>query len=558
MNLPEPQSVTFTSLFAEIGDGTIKIPQFQREFVWSRAQSAKLLDSIVKGYPIGTFIVWKTNERLRSIRNLGAVILPDTPDGDAVKYVLDGQQRLTSLYATLNGLTIHRLGRDEDYSAIWVDLGAGEEDEIVKLDNSECPPPQCILLKDLLHGKLQYLASFPEEYQEKIQNYKTRITSYQFSLVMIKDAPLDVATEIFTRLNVGGKALTPFEIMVAKTYDENAGFDLSVKVDELKEHLRKIGYETISPMVMLQTVSIISSGDCRGRTILKLTRKQVVETWPKAAESLIRAAEYFRGFFRIPVSHLLPYSALIIPFAYFFNKHPNKPAGDIQARLADFFWRSSLGGRYSQSMEGHLSQDINKVNEIIQGQLPKYEWTVDVSADFLSRNGYFSASRSFIKALLCLLAYQDPKSFNDNATVRLDNAFLKRANSKNFHHFFPTAWLKKQPDMDLPSNHIANITLVDDCLNKNLIRAKSPADYMQTFSQQNPEIRSCMKTHLIELGDDWGVIPGCFQSRSQQFPPPLLLRPPSRDRPHSAVGAGRMGRVVVEGNSPSNPDCRQR
>jgi uncharacterized protein with ParB-like and HNH nuclease domain len=57
MNLPEPQSVTFPSLFAEIQDGAIKIPQFQRNFVWSKAKVAKLLDSIVKGYPIGTFIL---------------------------------------------------------------------------------------------------------------------------------------------------------------------------------------------------------------------------------------------------------------------------------------------------------------------------------------------------------------------------------------------------------------------------------------------------------------------------------------------------------------------
>src|ERR1035441_9649795 len=106
MNLPEPQSVTFTSLFAEIEDGTIKIPQFQRDFVWSKAKSAKLLDSIVKGYPIGTFILWKTNERLRSIRNLGGVPLPDTPAGDAVKYVLDGQQRLTDRKSVRQGKSV--------------------------------------------------------------------------------------------------------------------------------------------------------------------------------------------------------------------------------------------------------------------------------------------------------------------------------------------------------------------------------------------------------------------------------------------------------------------
>src|ERR1035441_5216719 len=102
MTLPEPQSITFNSLFAEIEHGTIKIPQFQRDFVWSKTDSAKLLDSIVKGYPTRIFILWKTNERLRSIRNRGGLTLPEPPKGDAVKYVLDGQQRLTSLFVSLD------------------------------------------------------------------------------------------------------------------------------------------------------------------------------------------------------------------------------------------------------------------------------------------------------------------------------------------------------------------------------------------------------------------------------------------------------------------------
>src|SRR5438876_12416471 len=131
MNLPEQQSVTFSNLFAEIENGTIKMPQFQRDFDWSKAKSAKLLDSIVKGYPIGTFILWKTNERLRSIRNLGGTKLPDTPKGDAVKYVLDGQQRLTSLFITLKGFTIKREEHEEDFSEFAVDLKADEGEEIV-------------------------------------------------------------------------------------------------------------------------------------------------------------------------------------------------------------------------------------------------------------------------------------------------------------------------------------------------------------------------------------------------------------------------------------------
>ena len=72
-----------------IEKGNVKIPQFQRDFVWSKDKSAKLLDSIVKGYPIGTFIFWKTKDELRSLRNLGGLDLPPTPKGDFIEYVLD-------------------------------------------------------------------------------------------------------------------------------------------------------------------------------------------------------------------------------------------------------------------------------------------------------------------------------------------------------------------------------------------------------------------------------------------------------------------------------------
>jgi len=67
---PEPRNKKYRDLQSEIEKGEIKIPKFQREFVWSLDSTAKLLDSILKGYPIGTFIFWETSERLNSIRNI--------------------------------------------------------------------------------------------------------------------------------------------------------------------------------------------------------------------------------------------------------------------------------------------------------------------------------------------------------------------------------------------------------------------------------------------------------------------------------------------------------
>ena len=111
MNLPEPQTLTFSTLMSDIDKGNLKIPQFQRDFIWDKPRSAKLIDSILKGYPIGTFVIWKTKEELRYIKDLGGTTLPPTQKGDYVHYILDGQQRLTTLFACLKGLNIKREGR---------------------------------------------------------------------------------------------------------------------------------------------------------------------------------------------------------------------------------------------------------------------------------------------------------------------------------------------------------------------------------------------------------------------------------------------------------------
>ena len=91
---PKPDSKNYNDLISEIQKGQIKIPKFQRDFVWSIEKTAQLLDSILKNYPIGTFILWETNERLNDIKNIGNLKLPPVPDGTKIQYVLDGQQRI--------------------------------------------------------------------------------------------------------------------------------------------------------------------------------------------------------------------------------------------------------------------------------------------------------------------------------------------------------------------------------------------------------------------------------------------------------------------------------
>ena len=517
MTLPEPQTRTFTALLAEIENGQTKIPQFQREFVWSLVQSANLMDSIIKGYPIGTFIFWNTNERLRAVRDVGNFKLPEPQDGIFVNYVLDGQQRMTSLFASLKGLKVVReSGKSDDFAEIYIDLNAKEDEQIVLVDIADKDAKSLIRITDLLYGGLTFLTGYDAVYHTKLELYKKTIEAYNYSIILLKNAPIDIATEVFTRINEGGRKLSLFEIMVAKTYDYGREFDLATKYRKLISDLTPFNYETISDATVLQAISIILENECKRQTILKLDKQRFINEWESIIEALKKAVEFFKYTYRIPVSQLLPYNALIVPFTYFFYHHKNPPTGDKQQILQDFFWRCALSGRYSSSVEGKLAQDAKRIDEILKDKRPRYDWAIDTSPGFIEDNGWFSASRSYVKAILCIYAYHQPKSFNTNAIVNISNYWLTRANSKNYHHFFPKAFLNKKTQKDVKDldwaynknfyiNHILNITVVDDFLNKREISAKAPSKYMKEFSKKNKTIGETMKTHLIGDLDEFGI-----------------------------------------------------
>ena len=514
MNQPDPQSRSFDNVMSSIQFGTLKIPQFQREFVWPREKSAKLIDSILKGFPIGTFILWRTKEQLRFVKEIGGQELPPTPKGNYSDQVLDGQQRLTSLYAACKGLTVTRDERPDDFRNIFVDLDADAGDD------AEAPlvaiAPQgdiasvekdghCVRLVDLLNGEFELLVNLGAERRQRLQTYQRRIQTYQFSVILIQDAPIDVATEIFTRINVSGQPLSVFEIMVAKTYDQETGFDLAERYRALLARLETVDYGTLPPSALLQLASLLMVGQCQKQDILRLNTAEFRTTWTTVEGAVEAACDYFRSYFRIPVSKLLPYAALIVPFGYYFARAGKEPKGDQRKRMRELFWRISLSGRYTSALETKLAIDTKRVEAVLQGGEPDYEGLdLSLSADSIESDGYFNTGRSFIKAILCLYAYQQPESFASGAKVRVANDWLKRANSKNYHHFFPRAYLKGRGEDSWYINHVANITIVDDHLNKREIKAKAPSVYMKAFRRENSHVDETMKTHLIEL-DSFGV-----------------------------------------------------
>lgn len=503
---PKPDSKKYSDLINEIQKGIIKIPKFQRDFVWTIDKTAKLLDSILKGYPIGTFILWQTDERINDIKNVGNLNIPDTPDGVKVQYVLDGQQRITSLFAAYLGAHIQKVGEKKitDYGSIVVNLDTDINDNDEQVITEEPTGENFISLSDVLNfmdRMTDIKERFSDEDFKKIHAYSRAFDTYDFSTVILRKEDIDSAIEVFTRINTGGQTLTLFEIMSAKTYDEPQNFDMQVKWEDFVKELKEIKYEGISSSVVLSLLALLLSRtkECKRKTILALDKQSIIDSWDSVISALKDSVDYFRTTYRIPVSQLLPYDSLLVPFAYFFHINKDKPGGDQRKYLEEFFWRISLSSRYSSSTESKLAQDIKRVDQILVGQRPDYsdiKVYLDSPQTLIDTN--FSAGNSYCKAVLCLLAYQEPKDFQDNGKVILDNSWLKVASSKNYHHFFPKAYLKNRTVLN--SNSLVNITFVSDHLNKRKIGAKAPSQYIADFQDENSQIDKALQTHFIALG----------------------------------------------------------
>lgn len=501
---PLTSSKPYAHLVTEMEKGELKIPDFQRPFVWKKEQTAKLLDSIIRGYPIGSFIFWQTRDRLMHMRNIGNFDLPEPRADDRILYILDGQQRITSLFAVRKGLVFREQGGAEiDYKDIYIDLEASLEGEADIVVVEKADGDHYISVFRLLNDDfLSILEGYPREYAKKIQGYYKKLDSYSFTTITLDNYPIDVACEVFTRLNTGGTILSLFDIMVAKTYDEPRQFNLAKKFAALRDgddqpNLASVKYDPLAGIIAAQCAAAILTDEIQRSKMLALPKNDFIDAWAETTASLRKAIDFARTALGALVYQLLPYPAALIPLAWFFAKNGGKDPDAIQKkRLMQLFFWIALTSRYSSATESKVASDIKKTEKILAGEAPDYGNDMIKLNPATFGQTWFSAGNAICKAVLCLLALQNPKSFKSDTAVILDNSWLSRSNSRNYHHFFPRAWLRKKNYDDWQQNCVANITLVK--ADENLdIGAKPPAQYIAKFASDNPNIDADLASQLI-------------------------------------------------------------
>jgi len=506
----KPNDITFQNLLSGITNSRIQIPPFQRSFVWKPNDIRYLLDSIYRGFPIGSFIFWKTIRKLPYSRSIGNITLDqrEINPGTEISYVLDGQQRITSLFAAIKGSTI-----DEEEFQFLFNLKSKKfivkkSDQIIDDETTQPQYANFIPVSALfLESRREYnqlVRKYSEEYQGILDTLYDRFASYRFSVIEVIDREngtdedqsegVRQVVRMFSRINETGRKLTIVAKMVARCWGE--GFDLREALDEF--YKINPGTEQIREETVLQIASVILNyRKCRSRVILENTNIQKLENdWDTIINSLLLALEFIKNKLHIKNLNYLPYDALLVPLAYLFNKKIDLNSTETGA-IEKWFWRASLSNRYDATVEAKIEEDCVEIDEILAGNNPKFDYLIDWDSlkNRLIAQPY-NLRNAFVKTILALYSYNEPKNITDGRDVSLDSVFTGYY-KHNFHHIFPQAYLRSnQPDKKELFDSIVNIMFIPRVTNNNILDTP-PSEYFAKLENENKNLTEILKHHLI-------------------------------------------------------------
>ncbi len=460
-----------SNLITGINKGEIKIPKFQRAFVWKDEQALKLLDSIANNYPVGSLLLWRTKEKLLAERNIGEFSLPETDDMEPTDYVLDGQQRLTVIYSCL--------GAKESDGGFAVVYDLSTEKFLRMPDTPKIwhfPVRKMLNTTQLLNFRTAILATEDGAvYQERLDQLIGAFTDYRLPVVTLKDLSVEEVCPIFERINSSGTKLSTYDLMVAATW--NREFDLNDEVDEIRAALEPKGFGDVDKQTVLKCMSAVQLETIKEQSLMTLRRlnkesmKALIGT---TKEALLKTVDLLTTEFRIHSWDFLSYEALVIIICAVFSKNTHLTPEQVK-RLRQWFWRASFAERYKVGGENFVSNDISVVaNFIIKGEGAAGQFGEPPTAkDWLSVGFRSNVSRS--RAFILALASIGPRNLTNGAAIDTTEA-LSLFNKKQYHHVYPRAHLRRINE-PINDNLVINICMISAAGNLK-ISDDDPAKYI--------------------------------------------------------------------------------
>ena len=416
-----PQVLHLRDLLKWVRQGRVRVPNFQRDFIWDRGRMLNLFDSIRKQYPIGTLLFWDTSKPRPMSDHLGPLKMPDFSAGKLL--IMDGQQRITTLAGVLLFDEMeHSAADDQDPRRwqVWYDAASNNFFHF----NDDDPPPSAVRVSELMGTKGLYSAaqrimrdvpvdSDREIWVSRIEAVSAALGAYRLPLVIFATESLRLAVESFTRLNRAGQSMGADEMFSALTYeadDNMEQFRLSAHIDSILQEIARAGFGEVDRVVVLRVV-LLSVGldpfrtewDKLAKDTQEASAKQLPDAIKEARRGLLEAIKFLcaEG---IHNSRLLPYSMQLVGLAAFFGQRKEPPTEGQERLLRRWLWVSAFTEGFGGLNPSRILLQLKALhNEIPHQDDPTLVDGIDLDAHahpFPERHDHRSAR---VRALLCVM-----------------------------------------------------------------------------------------------------------------------------------------------------------
>lgn len=513
--------ITIRELVDKVKRGELTLPEMQRRYVWPATRVRDLLDSLYRGYPSGTILVWETDEVIET-REL-AVRATQTPTNTSRLLLLDGQQRITSLAAILSGEPVHVRSKsrqktidimfnlehpegfseeiaevDEDaFSADIEDVEDEEEAErdiqeelnkrtFVVASRSLQNNPLWVPVSDIFkNNDRQILRAIGinsdderwDKYSDRLQKVRN-IEAYQYVMqVLEKNMSYEEVTEIFVRVNSLGIKLRGSDLAMAQISSRWRGF-----VDQIDEFAKEFGDDEnyiVETGILVRMLVIFATKQSKFKTVGKINKEKLEESWETAKEGLRYAINFTRSNAGIENLKYLSSPFLLIPIAvYSFLKKENLSIKD-EKKILKWFYNAHMRGHYSMGssesiLDGDLSvlfrtQSLDELLTQLHSHVKKFEVDVVDLANKGIRSPFFSM-------LYFVLRSNGAKDWLTG--LALSDNHIGRSHTIQYHHIFPKSLLREKGYDRKVINELSNMAFIGGKTNRHILN-KKPSIYLE-------------------------------------------------------------------------------
>ena len=481
-----------STILDHIDNGHMALPEFQRGYVWNREQVRGLFESLYRRHPVGGLLVWATEAHTAAHRGGGTLA------AGIVKLLLDGQQRMTSLYGVVRGKAPQFFdGNAQAFTGLWFHLG--DETFQFHQPNIMAGNPLWIDVTALLKGGMAQMGTFAQplsanpEHSARIGDYYGRLARI-VSILEIElhieevsgpDKTLDVVVDIFNRVNSGGTKLSKGDLALAKICAE-----WPEARDTMKTALRgwaAHGYH-FNLDWLLRSVNTVLTGEAKfsylhdqGRLDiengLQRAKKHIDTSLNLIASRLgLDHDRVFFGRFGVPV---------MVRYLDQMEQRKILPTAADRDKLVFWFAQAGMWGRFSGSTESFIDQDLAALEnsedlDVLLEQLRLWHGGLRVEA------GHFAGSSlgaRFYPVLYMLTRMGGARDWGTNIELRAN--LLGYMSRLEVHHIFPKSQLYERQHSRNSVNALANFCFLTKDTNLS-ISNRLPEVYFEEIEARNP------------------------------------------------------------------------